>query len=158
MQWYPIGLLNSFDYLCGKIPLSMNIPRGKTREEIKIREKIIKDFYAKWIAKNPSKSVWNESLKANIKVKFISINETYEHAARSYESTLAVLRLTKILSKAVFVSRDTKKSNDKNQKSFSHICIMKYENVKLVVGHQKSKDEYVQYSITSSNTNKTDKK
>ena len=72
----------------------MEIPKGKTREEIKIREKIIKDFYAKWIANNPSKSVWNESLKATIKVKFISINETYEHAARSYESTLAVLRLT----------------------------------------------------------------
>ena len=158
MQWYPIGLLNSFDYLCGKIPLPMEIPRGKTREEIKIREKIIKDFYVRWIANNPSKSVWNESLKATIKVKFISINETYEHAARSYESTLAVLRLTEILSNAVFVSRDTKKTNDKNQKSFSHICIMRYENVKLVVGYQKSKDEYVQYSITSSNTNKADKK
>ena len=136
----------------------MEIPKGKTREEIKIREKIIKDFYARWIANNPSKSVWNEFLKANIKVKFISINETYEHAARSYESTLAVLRLTEILSNAVFVSRDTKKTNDKNQKSFSHICIMRYENVKLVVGYQKSKDEYVQYSITSSNTNKADKK
>lgn len=136
----------------------MDIPRGKTREEIKIREKIIKDFYARWIANNPSKSVWNESLKANIKVKFISINETYEHAARSYESTLAVLRLTEILSNAVFISRDTKKTNDKNQKSFSHLCIMRYENVKLVVGYQKSKDEYVQYSITSSNAYKADKK
>ena len=136
----------------------MEIPKGKTREEIKIREKIIKDFYARWIANNPSKSVWNESLKANIKVKFISINETYEHAARSYESTLAVLRLTEILSNAEFISRDSKKTNDKNQKSFSHICIMRYENVKLVVGYQKSKDEYVQYSITSSNTNKADKK
>lgn len=33
------------------------IPKGKTRLDIKAREKVIKDFYAKWIAKHPSKSV-----------------------------------------------------------------------------------------------------
>ena len=126
----------------------MEIPKGKTRTEIKVREKIIKDFYARWIAENPSKSVWNKSLKAEIKVKFISINETYEHAARSYDSTIAVLRLTEILANAIVVSQGPKKSNDKNQKSFSKMYVLKYENVKLVVGYQKTKGEYVQYSIT----------
>lgn len=47
----------------------MDIPKGKTRPEIKAREQIIKEFYARWIAKHPSKSVWNESLKAYIMIK-----------------------------------------------------------------------------------------
>lgn len=128
----------------------MEIPKGKTRTEIKVREKVIKDYYARWIAENPSKSVWNKSLKAHIKVKFISINETYEHAARSYESTIAVMRLTEILENATVVSQGPKKTDDKNQKSFSKIYLMKYENVKLVVGYQKTKGEYVQYCITAS--------
>ena len=62
----------------------MEIPKGKSRPEIKIREQIIKDFYAKWISENPSKSMWNKSLRAEIKVKGLSYNETIEHAARSY--------------------------------------------------------------------------
>ena len=130
----------------------MEIPKGKTREEIKAREKIIKDFYARWIANNPSKAVWNDSLNAEIKVKGISINETYEHAARSYESTLAVLALTEILSNAKVVSQGPRKSDDNNQKAFSQVYVMRYKNVRLVVGYQPSKGDYVQYSITSSNS------
>lgn len=128
----------------------MEIPKGKTRPEIKEREKIIKNYYAKWISDNPSKSVWNKSLKAEIKVKGLSYNETVEHAARSYESTLAVFHLTEILTCAVKVSSRPKKQDDKNQKSFSRIYIMRYKNIKLVVGFQKSKREYVQYSISAS--------
>ena len=127
----------------------MEIPKGKTRPEITAREQIIKDFYAKWIAEHPSKSVWNPSLNAEIKVKGLSYNETVEHAARSYESTLAVFKLTDILSKAVMKSSGPRKQDDKNQKSFSHIVIMKYKKIRLVVGFQKSKGEYVQYSITA---------
>ena len=127
----------------------MEIPKGKTRQEIKAREKIIKEFYAEWISKKPSKSVWNKSLKAEIKIKGLSYNETVEHAARSYESTMAVFQLTDILSKAVIVSSCPKKQGDKNQKSFSRIVIMKYKTIRLVVGFQKSKGEYVQYSISA---------
>ena len=94
----------------------MEIPKGNTRPEIKAREKIIKELYAKWIAEHPSKSVWNKSLNAEIKVKGLSYNETVEHAARSYESTLAVFQLTDILSKAVKKSSGPKKQDDKNQK------------------------------------------
>ena len=126
----------------------MEIPRGKTRPEIKVRERIIKDFYAKWTKENPSKSVWNKSLKAEIKVKQLSYNETYEHAARSYESTMAVFQLSDILANAVKVSSGPKKQGNKNQKPFSHIVIMKYKKVRLIVGYQKSKGEYVQYSIS----------
>ena len=127
----------------------MEIPKGNTRPEIKAREKIIKELYAKCIAEHPSKSVWNKSLNAEIKVKGLSYNETVEHAARSYESTLAVFQLTDILSKAVKKSSGPKKQDDKNQKSFSRVVVMRYKQIRLVVGFQKSKGEYVQYSITA---------
>ena len=73
------------------------IPIGHTKQDIKAREKLIKDFYAKWIVEHPDKKVWNKDLKSFILVKFISINETYEKAARTIESTLAVFKLTEIL-------------------------------------------------------------
>lgn len=50
------------------------IPRGFTKEKIKVREKIIKDFYATWCAENPEKKVWNNDLGDYINVKFLSIN------------------------------------------------------------------------------------
>lgn len=87
----------------------MEIPQGNTREDIKAREKIIKDYYAQWIASHPDKQIWNESLKAFIKVKFVSINETYGHAARRYESTVAVFNLTEILSNAKLIAKRPKK-------------------------------------------------
>ena len=136
----------------------MEIPKGKTREEIKARERIIKDFYAGWIACNPSKAVWNNSLNAEIKIKGISINETYEHAARSYESTMAVLNLTEILSNARIVSQGPRKADDKNQKAFSQVYVLRYKDVRLVVGYQPSKGDYVQYSITSSSSNTPNRK
>ena len=92
-------------------------------------------------------------MNAVIKVKGISINETYEHAARSYESTLAVMDLTEILSNAVIVSHGPHKSDDINQKAFSEIYVMRYKGIRLIVGYQPSKGDYVQYSITSSSNN-----
>ncbi len=35
----------------------LNIPQGITKEDIKAREKVIKDFYAHWISENPKKKV-----------------------------------------------------------------------------------------------------
>jgi len=125
------------------------VPMGRTRCEIKLREKTIKDFYAQWISENPEKKVWNVHLKSNILVKYLSINETYAKASRTYESTKAVFRLTEILSNAKLVKEELTKPNNKNQKSFSKILIMRYDNIKLVVGYQKSMQENVQYSITA---------
>ncbi|MCQ2144063.1 MAG: hypothetical protein MJY56_08365, partial [Bacteroidales bacterium] len=58
----------------------MNIPQGITKEDIKAREKVIKDFYAHWISENPEKKVWNKNIQDYILVKFLSINETYNKA------------------------------------------------------------------------------
>ena len=127
----------------------MEIPKGKTREEIRAREQILRDFYSRWIANNPSKSVWNKSLKAEIKIKGLSYNETVEHAARSYESTIAVFHLSEVLSKAVKVASGPKKEGDKNQRAFSRVVILKWKGIRLVVGYQKSTGDYVQYSISA---------
>ena len=54
-----------------------DIPIGRTKEEIKTREKIIKDFYAKWIAEHPEKKVFNVSLaKYSVLSSFLSMKLT----------------------------------------------------------------------------------
>ena len=125
-----------------------HIPTGHTKEDIKAREKLIKNFYALWIADHPDKKVWNKSLSAYINVKFLSINETYEKASRTYESTLAVFRLTEILEGAVKIGEQPAKRNTRNQKQFEKLLIMKYEEIKLTVGLQRSNQDLVQYCIT----------
>lgn len=125
-----------------------DIPKGNSKEEIKMREKCIKDFYAQWIASNPTKKVWNECLQADIYVKFVSINETYAKAARTYKSTCAVFLLSDILKTAILVKELDPKAN-KNQKPYEKMLLMRaFENVKLIVGLQRSTREHVQYSIT----------
>ena len=43
--------------------IDMNIPQGNSREEVKMRDQIIKDFYAGWIAEHPDKKMWNDDLQ-----------------------------------------------------------------------------------------------
>lgn len=128
-----------------------DIPKGRTKEEIKVREKLIKDFYAQWISEHPDKKIWNQNLDAFINVKFLSINETYEKAARNYESTLAVFRLTEILAGAEKIGELPAKRNTRNQKQFEKLVVMKYGEVKLTVGLQRSNQVLVQYCITVPN-------
>ena len=132
-----------------EIYCAMEIPQGNSREDIKARRQIIKDFYAQWIAAHPEKRVWNKSLKAYIYVKFQSINETAGHAAISYESTKAVLLLTEVLQNAAIVERWPPKHNDKNQKPFSRLFLLRWQSYRLIVGLQKSTGEYVQYYLGS---------
>ena len=125
-----------------------DIPKGRTKDEIKAREKLIKDFYAQWISEHPDKKVWNCDMGAFIHVKFLSINETYEKAARDYESTLAVFRLTEILENAVKISEKATNRKTRNQKQFEKLIVLKYGEAKLTVGFQRSTQEMVQYCIT----------
>ena len=127
----------------------MEIPRGNGLEDIKARKQIIKDFYANWISEHPDKMIWNKSLKAFIHVKYLSINETAGHAALSYESTEAVFQLTYILANAIKCEQWPPKYNDKNQKPFSRMLLMRWHSYRLIVGFQKSTTEYVQYYIGS---------
>ena len=127
----------------------MEIPQGNSREEVKLRDQIIKDFYAGWIAENPEKKMWNEDLQDYILVKYLSITETAEKAARQYESTLAVMRLSELLAKSKIVAEVPPKKGTKNQKPFLKMYIMQMDNIKMTVGLQKSTGDKVQYCITA---------
>ena len=127
----------------------MKIPQGNSREEVKQRDQIIKDFYAGWIAENPEKKMWNDDLQDYILVKYLSITETAEKAARQYESTLAVMRLSELLTKSKKVAEVPPKKGTKNQKPFLKIYIMQLDNIKMTVGLQKSTGDKVQYCITA---------
>ena len=136
-------------YICRMENIGITIPTGTRKEDIKVREKIIKDFYAKWISEHPDKKIWNEDLQDYICVKYQSINETYNKAARRYESTLAVFRLTEVMEKAVFKEEKPTKPGDKNQKPYSKLLILLYDGIKLTVGVQKTTQEKVQYCLTA---------
>ena len=130
------------------------IPKGRTREEIQQREKIIKDFYANWNAANPEKRIYNTNLQEFIYIKFLSIQETAEKAARSYKSTLAVTYLTEILELAKTINYTKPKEGNKKQSRFSDIIIMQYNKanfgkIKLTVGILRGKKENIQYCITA---------
>ena len=136
-------------YICRMENTGITIPTGTRKEDIKVREKIIKNFYAKWISEHPDKKIWNEDLQDYICVKYQSINETYNKAARRHESTLAVFRLTEVLEKVVLKEERQTKPGDKNQKPYSKLLIMLYDGIKLTVGVQKSTQEKVQYCLTA---------
>lgn len=136
-------------YICPMENMGIKVPAGTGKEDIKVREKIIKDFYAKWISEHPEKKIWNENLQDFIHVKYQSINETYNKAARRYESTIAVFRLTEVMEKAVLKEVKNTKPCDKNQKPYSKLLIMLYDGIKLTVGVQKSSQEKVQYCLTA---------
>ena len=130
------------------------IPKGNSVEEIKQREKIIRDFYRKWKEDNPSQRRYNLSLKEFINIRMVSIIETSEHAAKSYLSTLAVLQLDAILVGVKKVSISKIKQGNKNQEPFERMMIMEYEfigigKVKMTVGIRRRTKEKIQYCITA---------
>ena len=130
------------------------IPEGNTLDEIKERERIIREFYHEWKEKNPLQRKYNLALKEYINIRMVSIVETSEHAAKSYLSTLAVLQLDAILLGAKKISIKKVKPNNKNQQPFERMMIMEYElvgigTVKMTVGVRRRTQEKVQYCITA---------
>ncbi|MDR0873240.1 MAG: hypothetical protein LBN27_07230 [Prevotellaceae bacterium] len=138
-----------------------NIPTGDTKEDKKKRKQYIIDFYGKWVAANPEKQIYNKSLQTLIVVRFLSIEETAQHASTTYKSTIAITFLSEILENAI-VKKDKKgmiitenpKPNVKNQSRFSKIFIMEYKKtdfgkVKLTVGELRGSGQKVQYCITA---------
>jgi hypothetical protein len=133
----------------------IEIPTGTTLEEIKVRKKIIRDFYAIWNAANPTKQVYNANLKEFINVRYLSINETSEIASRRYISTFAITHyFTEILELAEEKRRTKPKPDNDNQKRFSEIIALEYNKkefgtVKLTVGVLKGSKQHIQYCITA---------
>ena len=133
------------------------IPEDNSVESIKVRERIIRDFYREWKEKNPSQRRYNLSLKEYINIRMVSIVETSEHAAKTNLSTIAVLQLDAILMGATKVSIKKTKPGNKNQQPFERMMIMEYDvafigNVKMTVGIRRRTHEKVQYCITAIQT------
>lgn len=131
------------------------IPKGNTLNDVKIRKKIIKNFYATWNEKNPTKQVFNICLQEFINVRFLSINETSEIASRRYLSTFVLVRYFSEILELAEEKRCTlpKKDND-NQKRFSEIISLEYAKeeigtIKLTVDVLKGSQLYIQYCITA---------
>lgn len=99
-----------------------------------MRDKIIKDFYAGWIAENPDKKMWNDDLQDYILVKYISITETAEKAARQYESTLAVMRLSELPQSQENSKCYKRKERRIKRTTFLKMYIMQLDNIKMTVG------------------------
>ena len=93
------------------------------------------------------KCIYNIHLKDFIHIRFESINETVNKAARSYQSTLAMFQLTDILQKAKVTGYEKPKQN-KNQSKYTQMIVMQWENVKLIVDVRKDKKK-IQYCITA---------
>lgn len=131
-----------------------DIPTGNSVEEMRTRKKLIWQFYEQWKQEHPELSVYNRSIKENINIRHISIEETSGHASLTYLSTLAVLQLDQILQNAVLVSEKPVKGGTHNQNMFTRIMLMEHNlvgigRVKLTVGVRRSNNSKVQYCITA---------
>lgn len=132
----------------------MNIPTGNSNEELKQRKDIISQLYRQWTNSNLDKKVFNPSLKGDVNIRFVSITETMRHAAKTYESTLALFDLNTILRTAIVVGKPKPpKKGVANQKPFkylleTHCLVPGVGMVKMMVGVKRS-GEMVQYCITA---------
>ncbi len=136
------------------------IPMGESPEAIKKRKQIIFDFYEDWKSNHPEKSVYNMSLKADILIRKESVVEAAGHAAKRYNSTLAVFKLDEILSGAVQIALDEPKRDNKNQSKLIKMILMSYKDaalgtIKLTVGVRNRTLDKIQYGITALKENET---
>ena len=132
----------------------LNLPQENTIEAKKERKKFIVAFYSQWIAKNPTKQIFNKSLNDFINVRFLSMQETAGHASHTYKSTIAVSYLTEILGNAKRITNVKPKLENKNQQRFSEIIVMEHSKklfgkIKLTVGVLKGSKQKIQYCITA---------
>ena len=125
------------------------IPTGTSKEDVYIRRAIIVErlFPLK------GTSVACAAFKGK-KVKFVfaSIDETATRASRSYESTLAALRVVEALKRATLVKTDLPHSNKQRKMEFVkvHELTSQLRNigtVKIIVGEKKNK-MVIHYCIT----------
>ena len=129
------------------------IPMGNSKEDLNLRKEVISQVYRKWTEENPNK----RSLKDYINIRYLSINETMRHAAKTYSSTLALLQLDTILRYSVVYGKPKPpKKGVANQKVFAYMLEMHYELigigiVKMMVGVKRT-GEKVQYCITAIKT------
>ena len=136
-----------------------DIPIGDSVEDRRKRQNIIYLFYQSWKSRNPEQKKYNVSLKDDINIRAVSLDETAAQASLSYLSTLAVLQLDAILTNAWLVRQVPSKTDSKNQRHFEKMLIMEYictgvGRIKMTVGVRRSDRKKVQYCITAIDTEK----
>lgn len=139
-----------------------DIPMGDSPEEKRQRQNLIYEFYQEWKRRNPDQKKYNISLKGDINIRAVSINETAAQASLTYLSTLAVLQLDAILTNAWLLKNVPSKPKSKNQRPFESMLIMEYVcpgvgRVKMTVGVKRSDKSKVQYCITAIDAGKIKK-
>jgi hypothetical protein len=131
------------------------IPKGREKEDVKVRENVIWAMYSRWAAENPEKKCYNHNLQSDIFVMFKSITETTEKAARNYKSTMAFHALDLALKHARKVNQDTPHS--KRQAEFAKILVMEmstnlfepyFNKIKVTVGVKRNNKKHL-YCITA---------
>lgn len=134
------------------------IPKGKSMEEIRIRQEIIQHFWTNWRNTHSDQKILNENLHEPILLRSISLIESKEHSAKSYNSTLAILQMEEILAKALPVGRTPVKQGNSNQTEFVCMLVMVYRRkdlgtIKITLGvrhrNKEGKQEKVQYGMTA---------
>lgn len=128
------------------------IPKGQSMEEIKIRQKLILEFYEHWKEEHPEKSVYNRDLRADILIRKESVVEAAEHSSKKYRSTIAVMRLDELLAGVVQVGKDKTKPGNKNQEKLQNMILMEYNmegvgRIKLTIGERRRTLDKIQYGI-----------
>lgn len=126
------------------------IPKGTDKESVYIRRAIIISQLSVLIGK----SVKCPALGKDVKVEFLfnSIDETASRAAKSYESTLAALKVTEAIRNAIFVKTDKPHSAKQEKMNFVKVHELKsllkgIGEVKIIVGERKNK-RVLHYCIT----------
>jgi hypothetical protein len=124
-----------------------DVPRGKSQTDIKNREKIILKIYSEFEILNPDKRIFNKYLNDYIYINSDGKNETKHHAARSYNSTIALFFLSEILKNATIVGTDNPHSK-KQQKLFEFMYLMEWQGFKLTVGVTHIEKKKIQYCLS----------
>ena len=71
----------------------IDLPAGNGREDIRVRDKAIKDFYSSWNGEHPEKKIWNADLNDYIHVR----NQETKY------STASLLLVRKTTARAVVI-------------------------------------------------------
>lgn len=129
------------------------IPMGSSYEDERIRKELIYSFIKKWKEEHEESTIFNFDLSEYVKINQVFLIEATAHASKSYLSTKAVFRFEEAIQNAIKIGMSKPKPDNKNQKPFQDMLIMKYHSedlgtVKLTIGIRFKSHEKVQYGIS----------
>lgn len=129
------------------------IPKGSSYEDEKKRKELIYSFIKKWKDEHEDSTIFNQDLSEFVKINQVFLIEATAHASKSYLSTKAVFHFEEAIRNAVKIGISKPKVDNKNQKPFQDMLIMKYQSedlgtVKLTVGVRFKSHDKVQYGIS----------